>query len=64
MSGRRIAAEGAEEWEHATPVLAHRTRRAFLFDLRSLLPVLAALGGAQAVARTFHAIQDVGQWWP
>jgi len=26
--------------------------------------LVAALGGAEAVAETFRAIQDVGRWWP
>jgi hypothetical protein len=33
-------------------------------DLIALVPVLAALGGAEAVAEAFRAIQDVGRWWP
>jgi len=28
------------------------------------MPVIAKLGGAEAVAETFRAIQDVGRWWP
>ena len=42
--------------------LAHA--RDLLMDLSALVPVLAALGGAEAVAETFRAIQDVGRWWP
>jgi len=33
-------------------------------DLPALEPVIAALGGVEAVAETCRAIQDVGQWWP
>jgi len=33
-------------------------------DLIALVPVLTALGGAEAVAETIRAIQDVGRWWP
>jgi len=33
-------------------------------DLPALAPVIAALGGAEAVAETCRAIQDVGRWWP
>ena len=35
-----------------------------LADLRALEPVVARLGGEEAIAETFHAIQDVGRWWP
>jgi hypothetical protein len=37
--------------------LARRTWKDLLTDLRALVPVIAALGGAKAVAETFHAIQ-------
>ena len=43
---------------------ATRTRRDLLSDLRALVPVLATLGGEEAVAETYRAIQDVGRWWP
>ena len=33
-------------------------------DIVSLLPVLVALGGSQAVAEIARAIQEVGRWWP
>ena len=26
--------------------------------------VIAKLGGEEAIAETFRAIQDVGRWWP
>ena len=51
-------------WQETLPVLAARTRKDLLADLCALEPVIAALGGAQAVAETFRAIQDVGRWWP
>jgi hypothetical protein len=44
--------------------LARRPRKHLLSDLRALAPVLAALGGPEAVAETVRAIQDVGRWWP
>jgi hypothetical protein len=44
--------------------LARCTRADLLADLRALAPVIAALGGEEAVAETFRAIQDVGRWWP
>ena len=51
-------------WQETLPILAARTRQHLLADLRALSPVIATLGGARAVAETFHAIQDVGRWWP
>ena len=53
-------------WYATLQLAATRTRKDLLIDLRALVPVLAALGGAEAVAvaETFRAIQDVGQWWP
>jgi hypothetical protein len=51
-------------WCKTLPLLAARTRKDLLSDLRALLPVLIALGGAPAVAEVFRAVQDVGQWWP
>ncbi|MCP4548694.1 MAG: hypothetical protein GY835_19730 [bacterium] len=44
--------------------LARRTRKDLLVDLQVLAPVIAALGGREAVPETFRAIQDVGEWWP
>jgi hypothetical protein len=51
-------------WAESLPVLSGRTRQDLLTDLRALAPVIARLGGAEAVAETFRAIQDVGRWWP
>ncbi len=51
-------------WQEMLPLLVRRTRRGLLSDLRTLLPILVALGGVDAVAETFRAIQDVGRWWP
>jgi hypothetical protein len=44
--------------------LARRSRSDLLADLRALAPVLATLGGEEAIAEIFRAIQDVGRWWP
>jgi hypothetical protein len=43
---------------------ARRSRPDLLSDIRALAPLIAALGGDEAIAETFHAIQDVGRWWP
>ncbi len=51
-------------WYEALHILARRTREDLLSDLRALSPVIAELGGEEAIAETFHAIQDVGRWWP
>ena len=50
--------------QEALRTLAMRTRRDFLADIRALAPVIHKLGGEQAIAETFRAIQDVGRWWP
>jgi len=51
-------------WSRTLRLLATHTRRDLLMDLIALVPVLAALGGPEAVAKAFRAIQDVGRWWP
>ncbi|HEY77350.1 MAG TPA: hypothetical protein G4O00_14430, partial [Thermoflexia bacterium] len=51
-------------WCETLHVLAARTRRDLLADLRALSPLIAALGGKEAIEETFHAIRDVGHWWP
>jgi hypothetical protein len=50
-------------WSRTLPRLASRTRSDLFADLRALLPVIIRLGGSQAVADTFQAIQDISQWW-
>lgn len=51
-------------WSETLHVLAVRTRADLLADLEMLTPVIITLGGAEAVAETTRAIQDVGRWWP
>ena len=57
-------------WQRAENVtnllhfLANRSRRDILSDLQVLSPVIADLGGENAVTEIFRAIQDVGRWWP
>jgi hypothetical protein len=51
-------------WQETLPVLARRTRRDLLTDLRALVPVIVALGGSDAITATFRAIQDVATQWP
>ena len=51
-------------WNATLQLAATHTRADLLSDLRALVPVLAARGGAEAVAETCRAIRDVGRWWP
>lgn len=51
-------------WRETLPPLAGHTRQALLADLAALAPVIAVLGGAEAVAETSRAIRDMGRWWP
>jgi hypothetical protein len=49
-------------WRKALATLANRTRAELLGDLRTLAPVIGALGGAKAIAQTCESIQDLGRW--
>jgi hypothetical protein len=40
------------------------TRADLLNNLGKLAPIIVTLGGSEAVAETYRAIQDVGRWWP
>ncbi len=51
-------------WSKTIRLSATRTREGLLGNLCTLVPVLAALGGTEATAETFRAIQDVRRWWP
>jgi hypothetical protein len=51
-------------WQETLPLLAARTRQDLLSDLQALTPVLATLGGEATAVEAFHAIRDVGRWWP
>ncbi|MCP4542518.1 MAG: apoptotic protease-activating factor 1 like protein [Chloroflexi bacterium] len=51
-------------WQEALPLLARRSRKDLLSDIHTLLPAIVTLGDDEAIAETFHAIQDVGRWWP
>ena len=43
-------------WQESLSILVTCIRNDFLADLRALSPIIAALGGAEAVAETFRAI--------
>ena len=51
-------------WLETLPVLATRARRDLLVDLRALVPVLTALGGAATLEGTVQSILTVTRWWP
>lgn len=44
--------------------LTRNTRKDLLEELFALAPVIYKIGGEEAIAETFRAIQDVGRWWP
>jgi hypothetical protein len=51
-------------WSDLIRDLANGTRVKLLKDLRSLMPLLASLGGVEALLATGEAIEDVGRYWP
>ncbi len=51
-------------WHSLLPILARRTRQDMLANIGVLAPTIVTLGGEEAIAETFRAIQDVGRWWP
>jgi len=51
-------------WRDTLPILARRTRKDLLADIRVLHPVIAKLGGPEALRETAQAIVDVTRWWP
>ena len=64
-------ANGVESGQELYPLgqtilskLAGRTRPDLLSELHALAPIIAALGGPEALVETFRTIQDVGRWWP
>lgn len=51
-------------WQELLGIWSHRSRQDLLSFLGALSPVIAKLGGKEAIADLFHAIQDMGRWWP
>jgi tetratricopeptide (TPR) repeat protein len=51
-------------WAETLQFSATRSRMGLLADLSALAPVITALGGADAIAESCRAIEDVGRWWP
>ena len=51
-------------WQKTSLFINRRTRQELLSDIQSLIPVAVKIGGDEAIVELFHAIQDVGRWWP
>jgi hypothetical protein len=51
-------------WAETLRLSATRSRSELLADLAAFAPVIAALGGAEAIEETGRAIEDAGRWWP
>jgi hypothetical protein len=51
-------------WREVLHFASGRSREDLLISLKALIPVLTALGGAEAAGETAHAILDVTRWWP
>jgi hypothetical protein len=51
-------------WRDTLRVLATRTRKDLLSDFCALEPIMVTLGQSVVMVETFHAIQDIGRWWP
>jgi len=51
-------------WKEILRFQVTRTRRDLYADLGALSPILSRLGGPDAIAYTFRAIEDVNRWWP
>lgn len=51
-------------WCETLHILASRTRGNVLLDIQALAPVIAALGGKEALFATAQAIIEVGRWFP
>jgi hypothetical protein len=51
-------------WQKTLLALASRSREDFLLDLRSLDPVVIALGGQSTVLELTRSIREIGRWWP
>ncbi|HKM55588.1 MAG TPA: hypothetical protein VJY33_19440 [Isosphaeraceae bacterium] len=59
-----IRAQVLPLWEETLRFSSTHSRADLLADLDALAPIIAALGGAEAICESCLAIQDVGRWWP
>jgi len=62
--GRQDRQAAYRVWVEALHDLTTSTRPKLCLDLGRLAPVIAKLGGEEAITETFRAIQDVCRWWP
>jgi hypothetical protein len=53
-----------QAWSEAMQILAHRSRSDFLRDLGALLPLVARLGGHEALEGASKALEEVRNLWP
>lgn len=53
-----------DRWREALAVAATRSRDHFLADTAALAPMLAAIGGPDAVTEVAQAVRDIEAWWP
>jgi len=51
-------------WNETLHILAIRTRSNLLSDIQALVPIIATLGGKEALVATMQAIIEVGKWFP
>jgi hypothetical protein len=51
-------------WREMLHLSATGTRRRLVADVRALVRVFPTLDDPEAVAETFRAIREVGNWWP
>ena len=58
------APESIPIWHEALHAMAALTRPALLASLRAFAPAIVWLGGPDATAEAFRAIQEAGRWWP
>jgi hypothetical protein len=51
-------------WRELLHCSAKRIRQGLLMDLTALAPVIAMMGGTEAIEKISDAIPEVGRWWP
>ncbi len=51
-------------WQELIDTWSNCSRKNLVAGLHEMAPVISQLGEDDAIAELFHAIQDVGRWWP
>jgi hypothetical protein len=51
-------------WLATIQTSTSRTRKDLLSDISAMTPVIATLGGADAIRETHKAVIDIDRWWP